>query len=95
MTKDKFKLTLDNASPPKNISLALEALWWHRQNDWEHAHSIVQGCPSRESAWVHALLHREEGDYSNAAYWYRRANQTQYHGEIQEEWEAIVTALCL
>ena len=72
---------------------ALQALWFAGRGDWELAHEIAQADDSREAAWVHAYLHREEGDTSNAAYWYRRAGRPAYTGDLRTEWETIVREL--
>ncbi len=72
---------------------ALQALWFACRGDWELAHEIAQGEDSREAAWVHAYLHREEGDTINAAYWYRRAGRSVYTGDLRTEWEKIVREL--
>lgn len=74
------------------LSPALRALWWEAQGDWDKAHELVQ--PDTDAcAWVHAYLHRVEGDLSNAAYWYRRAKQPVFEGELQAEWLALLQAL--
>ena len=44
-------------------------------------------------AWVHAYLHRKEGDLANADYWYRRAGQPACDGPLDDEWAAIVETL--
>ena len=59
-----------------NLSVPLRALWYASHDQWETAHQLVQDDPSRESAWVHAYLHRVEGDLGNARYWYHRAGKT-------------------
>lgn len=44
--------------------------------DWERAHEIVQQDETDlQAAWIHAVLHRIEGDLGNARYWYRRAGR--------------------
>ncbi len=43
--------------------------------------------------WVHALVHRIEGDEANAGYWYRRAGKARHSGSIEEEWQIIRTAV--
>ena len=72
---------------------ALLALWWDGRGDWEKAHTIAQEVDGPEGAWVHAYLHRKEGDVSNAGYWYRRAGQPVAKGDLRAEWEAMVGAL--
>ena len=72
---------------------ALRALWLAGREEWEQAHEIAQSEESREGAWVHAYLHRAEGDTSNAGYWYRRAGRPAQTGDLRAEWEAIVMEL--
>ena len=71
----------------------LQALWFDGNGDWEKAHTAAQDVDGPDGAWVHAYLHRKEGDAANAAYWYRRAGQPVARGELAAEWEAIVEAL--
>jgi hypothetical protein len=63
----------------------LLALWHAEKGEWDAAHRIVMTEDSREAAWVHACLHRQEGDLSNAGYWYRRAGQPVAEGPIEAE----------
>jgi hypothetical protein len=93
MTLDEFKDSLKASSPPQNISTLSEALWHDGKGDWETAHSLAQDVKSHEGSWVHAYLHRKEGDESNAAYWYRLANRKMPRYPLDEEWEEIVTEL--
>jgi hypothetical protein len=93
MTPVAFKRTLSHAVPPRTASPALQALWWAKKGDWDKAHRIVMDEPSREAAWVHAYLHRVEGDKSNAAYWYRQARRPVAAGRLDAEWEQVVAAL--
>jgi hypothetical protein len=71
----------------------LAALWQDAKGDWETAHRLAQDIDGPDGAWVHAYLHRKEGDAGNAAYWYRRAGRPVARGGIPQEWEAIVDAL--
>jgi hypothetical protein len=93
MTPDSFKRTTREAAPPGELSPALEALWWAAKGDWNRAHVLVQDDPSREAAWVHAYLHRLEGDLGNAGYWYRKAGRAAASDPLEVEWEAIAAAL--
>jgi hypothetical protein len=93
MTITEFKKTLDAAQPPAGVSPALSALWHDGKGDWESAHRIAQDITAPEGSWIHAYLHRKEGDASNAAYWYRRAGKPVAHGTLDEEWAEITTAL--
>ncbi|MGY4333664.1 aspartyl-tRNA(Asn)/glutamyl-tRNA(Gln) amidotransferase subunit B [Bradyrhizobium sp. LB7.2] len=74
--------SLDGAAPAPDLSAPLAGLWWAAKGDWDQAHKIVQDEGSREAAWVHAYLHRVEGDLGNAGYWYRQAGQPRGEGFI-------------
>jgi hypothetical protein len=94
MQLDRFRETLGDAAPPAGLTPALLALWWQGRGDWQRAHRIVQADESDPvNAWVHAHLHRVEGDLGNAGYWYRRAGKPVATGGLGEEWAEIVTAL--
>jgi hypothetical protein len=89
-------MTLTEFKASKNVpelSIELQSLWYDAKGDWEKAHTLVQDLNSKEAAWVHAYLHRKEGDVSNAGYWYRRSGKPEFKGELEQEWEDIVTAL--
>jgi len=88
-----FKSSLSNAKPADGLKPPLAALWWVAKGDWDAAHKIVQDESDANSAWVHAYLHRVEGDLSNAGYWYRQAGQAVAQGSLEAEWERIVSAL--
>ena len=77
----------------KEFSGALLALWWDAKGDWEQAHEVAQETGGGDGAWVHAYLHRKEGDLGNAAYWYRQAVRPVERGDLQEEWRSIVAEL--
>jgi hypothetical protein len=79
--------------PPAGLSGPLTAMWRVAKGEWDRAHHIVQDDPSRAAAWVHAYLHRIEGDEANAGYWYRQAGQPHATGELDDEWQTIVTSL--
>jgi hypothetical protein len=85
--------SLDGAAPAPDLSAPLAALWWAAKGDWDQAHKIVQDESSREAAWVHAYLHRVEGDLGNAGYWYRQAGQPVATDSLQAEWERIAATL--
>ncbi|HIP52538.1 MAG TPA: hypothetical protein EYH03_00815 [Chromatiales bacterium] len=88
-----FKNTLAQTAPSEKLSPELSALWYDAKGEWDRAHRIVQQQSGVSAAWVHAYLHRKEGDLSNADYWYSRAGRSQSAGTLEEEWEAIVQAL--
>lgn len=88
-----FIASLDGAAPAPELSAPLAGLWWAAKGDWDRAHKIVQGESSREAAWVHAYLHRVEGDLGNAGYWYRQAGQVAAKDSLEAEWERIAATL--
>lgn len=85
--------SLQSSAPPVGIPRALEALWHERRGNWDRAHEIAQEIAGSDGAWVHAYLHRREGDESNAAYWYRQAGKPIARTNLDDEWRAIVRAL--
>ena len=93
MTLDEFKISLAEATPPTGLSQLLQALWEDAKGNWDKAHKIAQSVADSNGAWVHAYLHRKEGDLSNALYWYSCAGRTKPNQSLREEWEEIVFAL--
>jgi G3E family GTPase len=94
MSVDEFEASLSHASPPDGWSRALQALWWDAHDDWERAHGLVQMDEAdRRCAWVHAYLHRKEGNLPNAAYWYRRSGHPVSTGSLTEERQSIARIL--
>jgi hypothetical protein len=93
MTESEFHDSLKTAAAPEGLSLPLLALWHDARGDWSLAHETVQDDESPNGAWVHAYLHRKEGDRSNAAYWYTRARQPEARGSLDAERTAIIHAL--
>jgi hypothetical protein len=88
-----FKASLAAAAPAPELAPPLAAMWWAAKGDWDAAHKIVQDEDTADAAWVHAYLHRVEGDLGNADYWYRRASKPQAKDSLEAEWERIVSAL--
>jgi hypothetical protein len=76
-----------------NTAEYIQALEAERSGNWDRAHRIVQDIPTAEAAWIHAYLHRVEGDPGNAAYWYRRAGKPECTAPLDVEWKQIVAAL--
>lgn len=91
---DKFKEFSDSLKtniPPKNISSYLLALWYDAKENWEAAHQTVQEIDSVKAAWIHAYLHRKEGDIANSRYWYALAKKKIPNNlDLKQEWEEIV-----
>jgi hypothetical protein len=91
-TIDSFRSSVSAAAPPKDASPALQALWWLAKDDWKRAHEVVQQHEDDPNCnWVHAHLHRQEGDMNNAGGWYRRAGKPVATSSLQEEWAALAT----
>ena len=88
-----FKSSLSGVSPVPGVTASLAALWWAGKGDWNKAHEIVQDESDVDAAWVHAYLHRVEGDLANAGYWYRQARRPAATDSLETEWDAIVSAL--
>ena len=88
-----FRASLSGAAPGPQLDAPLAALWWAAKGDWNQAHKIVQDEDTADAAWVHAYLHRVEGDLSNAAYWYRKAEKPEASGSLEAEWAGIASAL--
>jgi hypothetical protein len=82
-----------SAIVPVGISPSLQALWFDHRGDWDRAHALAQEAGGRDGAWVHAYLHRKEGDEMNAGYWYARAGRPAATGDLAAEWESIARAL--
>jgi hypothetical protein len=93
MNSREFRESVSASAPPADTSPPLAALWWAQKGEWEKAHAIVMNDESVEAAWVHAYLHRVEGDLPNAGYWYRAAGKPVEKGPFEAEWNAIVAAL--
>jgi hypothetical protein len=85
--------TLMDLDAPAGLAPPLAALWWDARGDWERAHEAAQSVDTAEGAWVHAYLHRKEGDLSNADYWYRRAGRRHPSVSLEAEWAEIAAAL--
>jgi hypothetical protein len=90
---EDFRASLDAAAPPAGASPALAALWHEAKGDWHAAHSLAQDEDNADGAWVHAYLHRVEGDLANAGYWYRRAGKPASQQPLPDEWATIVRSL--
>jgi hypothetical protein len=89
----EFKASLSGATPAPGLGAPLAALWWAAKGGWHEAHKLVQDETTADAAWVHAYLHRVEGDLGNAGYWYRRAGKPVASGSLETEWERMLSAL--
>ncbi|MBS0528376.1 MAG: hypothetical protein JSS22_03155 [Proteobacteria bacterium] len=88
-----FNASLSDVVPPPELSPPLAALWWAGKGGWDKAHAIAQDDATAEGSWVHAYLHRVEGDLGNASYWYRRAGKPVASNALDAEWTEIVATL--
>ena len=93
MNLAEFQRSVNQPTPPAELSLALQALWFEAKGDWNKAHELAQKDGGSSGDWVHAYLHRKEGDAANARYWYGRAGKPVNPGSLEEEWAAISEAL--
>lgn len=84
--------TFKSSPTPPPVGPLLLALWHDARGDWEAAHDIAQDIHTRDGAWLHAYLHRKEGDQWNAGYWYRQAGKPVHSGTLEQEWEELVRA---
>lgn len=100
MNSSTFKESLACNEPPLHLTIHLKALWYDAKGDWEKAHRMVQAIEDNpgtsqdeKGRWIHAYLHRKEGDIFNADYWYRRAGKKRPGNTLQQEWDEIVDAM--
>jgi hypothetical protein len=93
MNLQEFRNSLSRNDPPHELSLPLVALWWDAKGDWTKAHESAQQDEGPAGAWVHAYLHRKEGDSSNAGYWYQRAGKSPARNTLDKEWAEIAATL--
>ena len=93
MTLSELRTSLADPDPPVELSDELRALWHDARGDWERAHETVQHLSTPAAAWVHAYLHRKEGDQGNARYWYHQADRPVFTGGLDAEWDHIAGTL--
>jgi len=96
MTSEQLETSaLSGAKMPVNLSPARQAMWMSHAGKWDEAHTLCQNISGSDGCWIHAHLHRQEGDHDNAAYWYSRANKPMppRNLSITEEWHQLVNAL--
>ncbi len=88
-----FRETLKEAAPPPRWNRSLQSLWWDARGDWHKAHDLADGLNTQAGSWIHAYLHRREGDEWNAAYWYNKAGKPFPRISLDEEFEELVGAM--
>lgn len=92
MEYEQFIGSLQEQAPPQQLSPLLQALWYDGKEDWERSHNVAQDINDRNGSWIHAYLHRKEGDLSNARYWYHKAGKSEPNVSLKEEWKMLVRA---
>jgi hypothetical protein len=92
MEYEQFVSSLQASEPPSGISPLLKALWHDGRDDWEGSHNIAQDINDQNGSWIHAYLHRREGDLANARYWYHKAGKNEPSVSLKEEWKMLVRA---
>jgi len=93
MNTSQFEQSLSGSAPPSELSVYLQSLWFDAKGDWDAAHQVIQDVDDPTGAWIHAYLHRKEGDIANAAYWYDRAGKKVCALSLKDEWKTISGAL--
>ena len=89
MELQSFRKSLEQTKPPEHISVFLQALWYDAKGMWEEAHALIQDNHDPDASWIHAYLHRKEGDLWNADWWYRKANKNRPDQSLEDEWTTI------
>jgi len=90
MKLKEYLISIDQDSPPSQLSETLTSLWWDKKGNWDTAHTIAQDIPTKEGSAVHAYLHREEGVLWNADYWYTSAGRKRPNISLADEWNLLV-----
>jgi hypothetical protein len=92
MNVTDFKESVSANNPPGELSVYLKALWYDAKNEWDKSHRLIQDLPDKNASWIHAYLHRKEGDIGNADYWYSKAGKKRPSISLPEEWEQMIIA---
>ena len=93
MNLESFIASVVADDPPAGLSPYLLSLWYDAKGDWNKAHDIIQDEENKNGSWIHAYLHRKEGDIWNADYWYRKAGKTRPAHSLDDEWKEIVSGM--
>ena len=93
MTFSQFKESLASHYPPAHASVYLQSLWFEYNGNWNKAHELIQDLTDKKAAWIHAYLHRKEGDIWNADYWYNKAGKERPPISLENEWEEMAAVL--
>ena len=65
----------------------LKAIEFALDQKWDSAHEIVQEISTPNAQWIHAALHKIEGDESNSRYWYSRSSIEVYESYLDSTQE--------
>ena len=93
MNYDNFIKLTKESNPSDTLSGIHLALWYAMNNNWDMAHNIVQDISTDTASWIHAYLHRVEGDLSNANYWYNRASKIASTESLESELNNIIKSV--
>lgn len=93
MDFETFEKSIQPGQHPPHCNQYALALWYERMGNWQEAHAIIQDIDDRNAAWIHAYLHRREGDQGNAGYWYRLAGKSFPAISLDEEWNVIARSV--
>ncbi len=93
MSFQEFEQSLNATAPAPELSIYLQSLWYDGKGDWNKAHTIIQDVEDKTAMWIHAYLHRKEGDIGNADYWYSKAGRQRPAISLKDEWKEIVNTL--
>jgi len=93
MNYDNFIKLTKESNPSDVLSGIHLALWYAMKNNWDMAHNIVQDISTDTASWIHAYLHRVEGDLSNANYWYNRASKISSTESLESELNNIIKSV--
>ncbi len=88
---EEFKQSLSLANPPAELNVYLTSLWYDGKGDWDTSHEVIQDVPDKTASWIHAYLHRKEGDIWNADYWYSKAGRSRPAASLDNEWESLIS----
>jgi hypothetical protein len=92
MNRIDFSESIKENEPPSGSSFYLKALWYDAKGNWKKAHEIIQDIDDKNASWIHAYLHRKEGDTGNADYWYSLAGKIRPSVSLENEWEELVAS---
>lgn len=76
-----------------NKDIYLKSLNLLNDGDWDSSHQLIQQYNTSEACWIHAHLHRVEGDLGNASYWYSRAGKVMPDFGLDQELEDIMNSI--